>query len=76
MQKDGLKRNFQKSEYIFSSNCVRAHEEPKPFVETFGEGSRRFLKINPPAIINIKGKKKNLAILQLLISLGKSQFCR
>ncbi|CAJ0846246.1 4578_t:CDS:2, partial [Entrophospora sp. SA101] len=22
---------------IFSSNCVRTHEKPKPFVETFGE---------------------------------------
>ncbi|CAJ0635873.1 5397_t:CDS:2 [Entrophospora sp. SA101] len=47
------------NEYIFSSNCVRIHEKPKPFVETFGEGSRRFLKINPPAIINIKDKRKN-----------------
>ncbi|CAJ0903178.1 7647_t:CDS:2 [Entrophospora sp. SA101] len=62
LQEDSLKKSFKKTSQrmnIFSSNCVRTHEKPKPFVETFGEGSKRFLKINPPAIINIKDKRKN-----------------
>ncbi|CAH1768825.1 11248_t:CDS:2, partial [Entrophospora sp. SA101] len=27
---------------IFSSNCVRTHEKPKPFVETFGEDKKKY----------------------------------
>ena len=66
--KEELQEAQLENEYILSSNCVRTHEEPKPFVETFGESSRRFLKVNPPAII-----KKILVILQFLINSERSQ---
>jgi len=59
--KEELREAQLENEYILSSNCVRTHEEPKPFVETFGESSRRFLKVNPPAII--KDKKKDFGYI-------------
>ncbi|CAJ0829588.1 13441_t:CDS:10 [Entrophospora sp. SA101] len=57
--KDPIDDNKLKKENILSSNCIRTYNEPNPFVETFGESSKKFLKINPPAIVERNNNRKD-----------------